>query len=60
MIFLNIDNLYVEGMVNQIDPSELQLKKANTTYTEAPFFDLYLLGFISFNGKLERFFFNLC
>ena len=30
-------------MVNQIYPPELQLKKANTTDTEAPFLDLLLL-----------------
>ena len=34
---LNIDNPYFEGMVNQIYPSELQLNKANTSDTEAPF-----------------------
>ena len=33
---LNIGNLYLEGMVNQIYPLELQVKKANTTDTEAP------------------------
>ena len=35
---LNIDNPYFEGMVNQIYPYELQLNKANTSGTEAPFF----------------------
>ena len=39
---LNIDNPYFEGMVKQIYPSELQLNKANTTDTEAPFLDLHL------------------
>ena len=39
---LNIDNLYFEGMVNQIYPSELKLNKANTSDTEAPFSDLHL------------------
>ena len=39
---LNIDNSYFEGMVNQIYPSELQLNKANTSDTEAPFLDLHL------------------
>ena len=34
--FLNIDNPYFEGMVNQIYPPELQLNKANTSDTEAP------------------------
>ena len=47
---LNIDNPYFEGMVNQIYPSELQLNKANTSDTEAPFLDLHLSisnGFVS-------------
>ena len=47
---LNIDNHYFEGMVNQIYPPELQLNKANTSDTEAPFFDLHLSisnGFVS-------------
>ena len=46
---LNIDNSYFEGM-NQIYPSELQLNKANTSDTEAPFLDLHLSisnGFVS-------------
>ena len=34
---LNIDNPYFEGMVNRIYPPELQLNKANTADTEAPF-----------------------
>ena len=38
---LNIDNPYFEGMVNQIYPPELQLNKANTSDTEAPFLDLH-------------------
>ena len=38
---LNIDNSYFEGMVNRIYPSELQLNKANTSNTEAPFLDLH-------------------
>ena len=47
---LNIDNLYFEGMVNQIYPPELQLNKANTSDTEAPLLDLHLsisYGFVS-------------
>ena len=36
---LNIDNHYFEGMVNRIYPPELQLNKANTSDTEAPFLD---------------------
>ena len=47
---LNIDNPYSEGMVNQLYAPELQLKKANTSDTEAPFLDLHLSisnGFVS-------------
>ena len=47
---LNIDIPYFEGMVNQIYPPELQLNKANTSDTEAPFLDLHLSisnGFVS-------------
>ena len=47
---LNIDNLYSEGIVNQIYPPELQMNKADTTDTEAPFLDLHLSianGFVS-------------
>ena len=46
----NINNPYFEGMVNQIYPSELQLNKANTSDTAAPFLDLHLSisnGFVS-------------
>ena len=34
---LNIGNIYVEHTVNVIYPAELQLNKANSSYTEAPF-----------------------
>ena len=47
---LNIDNPYFEGMVNRIYPPEMQLNKANTSDTEAPFLDLHLSisnGFVS-------------
>ena len=47
---LNIDNPFFEGMVNRICPPELQLNKANTSDTEAPFLDLHLSisnGFVS-------------
>ena len=37
---LNIDNPYFEQIVGQIYPTELQLKKANSSDTEAPFLDL--------------------
>ena len=39
---LNINNVYFDNMVSQIYPSELQLNKANTSDTEAPFLDLHL------------------
>ena len=39
---LNIDNPYFEQMVGQICPTELQLSKANSSDTEAPFLDLNL------------------
>ena len=38
----NIDNPYFEQMVSQIYPSELQLNKANSSDTDAPFLDLGL------------------
>ena len=61
---LNIDNPYFEGMVNQIYPSELQLNKANTSDTEAPFLDLHLSisnGFVSskINDKRDDFDFDM-
>ena len=39
---LNIDNPYFEPMIGQIYPTELQLNKANSSDTEAPFSDLNL------------------
>ena len=39
---LNIHYPYFEGMVNPIHPPELQLNKANTSDTEARFWDLHL------------------
>ena len=39
---LNINNPYFEQMVSQIYPTELQLNKANSSDTEAPFLDLNL------------------
>ena len=43
---LNIDNPYFEGMVKQIYPPELQLNKANTSDTEAPFW-IYIYLFLT-------------
>ena len=39
---LNIDNPYFEQMVSQIYPTALQLNKANSSDTEAPFLKLDL------------------
>ena len=39
---LNIDNPYFEQMVGQIYPPELQLNKADSSDTEAPFLDFNL------------------
>ena len=39
---LNIENPYFEQMVGQIYPTELQLDKASSSDTEAPFLDLNL------------------
>ena len=39
---LNINNVYFDNMVSQINPSELQLNKANASDTEAAFLDLHL------------------
>ena len=50
MKYGSCDYIDFEGMVNQIYPSELQLNKANTSDTEAPFLDLHLSisnGFVS-------------
>ena len=39
---LNIDNIYFDQMVDRIYPTELQLNRANSSVTEAPFLDLNL------------------
>ena len=47
---LNIDDTYFDGMIKQIYPLGLQLNKANSSDTEAPFLDLHLTisdGFVS-------------
>ena len=61
---LNIDNTYFDGVVKQIYPSELQLNKANSSDTEAPFLDLHLTisdGFVSSKiyGKRNDFDFDI-
>ena len=35
---LSIDNIYFDQTVDRIYPTELQLNRANSSYTEAPFF----------------------
>ena len=40
---LNINNIHSEQMVHRIYPAELQLNKANASYTEAVLLDLNLL-----------------
>ena len=37
---LDIDNIYFDQMVDRIYPTELQLNRANSSDTEAPFFNL--------------------
>ena len=57
---LNIDNIYFDGMVNQINPSELQLNKANSSDTDDPFMDSHLTisdGFVS--SKIYDFDFDI-
>ena len=47
---LNIDNKYLDGLISQIYPSELQLNKANSSQTEASVLGLLLFildGYIS-------------
>ena len=39
---LNIDNIYFDQMVDRIYPTELQLNRAYSSHTEAPFLDLNL------------------
>ena len=39
---LNIDNIYFDQMVDRVCPTELQLNRANSPDTEAPFLDLNL------------------
>ena len=41
-IWAIFNNVYFDNMVSQIYPSELQLNKANTSDTEAAFYDLHL------------------
>ena len=58
---LHIDNPYFEQMVGQIYPTELQLNKANSSDTEAPFLNLNLSitnGIVSSKIYDKRYDFN--
>ena len=44
---LNIDKIYFDQMVDQIYPTELQLNRANSSNTEAPFLDYVIVQFPS-------------
>ena len=58
---LNIYNPYFEQMVGQIYPTKLQLNKANSSDTEAPFLDLNLSiknGIVSCKIYDKRYDFN--
>ena len=54
---LNIDNPYIEDMVDRIYPPELQLNKTNASDTEALLLDLHLSisnGFVSPENYYKR------
>ena len=42
---LNIDNDYFDGLISQIYLLEIQLNKASSSETKAPFLDLHLSFF---------------
>ena len=49
----NINNIYFDQVVDRINPTELQLNRANSSDTEAPFLDLNLcISYGSFHKKL--------
>ena len=50
---LNIDNIYFEHMGDRIYQAELQLNKANSSDTEAPFFFLFYLNLSISNGTVS-------
>ena len=50
---LNIDNIYFDQMVDRIYPTELQLNRANSSNTEAPFWIwTYVYLMVQFPPKL--------
>ena len=49
---LNIDNIYFDQMVDRIYPTELQLNRANSSDTEAPFWIwIYVYLMVQFPPK---------
>ena len=49
---LNIDNIYFDQMVDRIYPTELQLNRANSSDTEAPFWIwIYVYLMVEFPPK---------
>ena len=52
---LNIDNVYFDQMVNRIYPAELQLNRANSSDTEAPFL---ILNLCIYNGTVSTKIYN--
>ena len=52
MILLNIDNTYFDQMVDRIYPTELQLNRANSSDTVAPFWIwIYVYLMVQFPPK---------
>ena len=49
---LNIDNIYFDQMVDCICPTELQLNRAKSSDTEAPFLDFESMYIYSFYQNL--------
>ena len=57
---VNINNVYLDNMLSEIYPSELQLNKTNTSESEAAFLDLHLsisndIVSTKFNDKRDDF-----
>ena len=50
---LNIDTNYFEHMVDRIYPAELQLNKANSSDTEAPFFWIWIYQYLMVRFQLK-------
>ena len=54
---LNIDNIYFDQMVDRIYPTELQLNRANSSDTEAPFF-FFNFNLCTSNGTVSSKIYN--